>query len=154
MNKKVDPQKRFWKHVRKTESCWLWTGSIKSHGYGKIGIDGKSIRAHRYAYELFRGPIPEGLIVCHKCDNRACVNPDHLFLGTFADNNADTKKKGRSAWGEKNVNAKLSCYHVSQIRKLYNSGKYSFRELGKLYNVTGTLVWCIVRNKIWKRIQV
>ena len=75
--------------------CWLWAGSIGSYGYGRIERDGRQTGAHRRAWEVFRGPIPKGLILCHKCDVRACVNPDHIFLGTNKDNTADMWRKGR-----------------------------------------------------------
>ena len=87
---------RFHERVYKTKNCWFWIGALEGHGYGSFRPDDKVWYAHRYAYVLAHGSIPEGFFVLHKCDIPTCVNPDHLFLGTSVDNNRDTVSKGRN----------------------------------------------------------
>lgn len=87
---------RFWVKVQKSADCWLWTASLDRTGYGVFALSaGHFARAHRYAYELLVGPIPDGLFLCHRCDVRTCVNPAHMFIGTAKDNTDDMHRKGR-----------------------------------------------------------
>lgn len=117
----------FLKRVDKVESgCWEWTGAIRGKsGYGAIKVNGKMISAHRHSYEQHKGPIVNGLLVCHTCDNRKCVNPDHLFLGTHSDNMQDAYRKGRLcipdgtkkfALNHKPKNRKLQEDQVAEIK--------------------------------------
>lgn len=93
----------FWSRIKRTgeswESCWEWQGKRLPRGYGRLSRYGEQVYAHRYAYEVTWGPIPEGLHVCHSCDNPACVNPHHLWLGTASDNMRDCVAKGRQVSG-------------------------------------------------------
>lgn len=129
--------------------CWLFDGgdSIYS-GYVRIMDRPKRKLVHRFAYERFRGPIPPGLCVCHTCDVRCCVNPDHLFLGTAADNAADRNRKGRQAKGTKNGRAKLAPEQVLAIRASIGSPTV----LAQQYGVTEPVIHHILRRRTWKHL--
>jgi hypothetical protein len=133
--------------------CWLWTASLQGDGYGAVypdGRRGKQWRAHRLAYVLFRGDIPEGMHVLHRCDTPACVNPDHLFLGTELDNSRDKMAKERDGLvGERNGRAKLTRTKVEEIRARRKTG-VSQRELGEEFGVTQTTVSAIMRGVLWR----
>lgn len=133
--------------------CHLWTASRHYNGYGKIYSGaplGKMLLAHRAAWQLAFGPIPEGMCVCHHCDNRKCVNPDHLFLGTKADNSADMVAKGRSHShsGSTNGNAKLTEADVRGIRGLLAQGVTGL-ELGRRYGVSPQQISRIKLGERW-----
>lgn len=99
---------RFWARVKKSDGCWEWTGGVDTPGYGMLRIPGprtshKKVRASRYSWELHNGPIPEGMCILHKCDNPACVNPDHLWIGTQSENMLDMHSKKRQLMSRKNT---------------------------------------------------
>ncbi len=144
---------RFWAKVNKTESCWLWTASVLGMGYGQITKNGRGemIKAHRASYIMAYGAVPKGKLVCHSCDMPGCVNPQHLFLGSCADNHADRNKKGRQAKGENSGQAKLTEEKVLEIRALVDS--YTQEELAKMYNTCKATIWNVVMRKTWKHIE-
>lgn len=134
--------------------CWLFTGARlpkKIGGYGWAHWQGKRMGAHRIAYMLFKGEITEGLEVCHTCDNGPCCNPDHLFLGTHADNMGDCRAKGRYTHGEANKKSKLKEPQVREIIALKGSGIHH-DELGRRYGVGGSAIWNIWIGHTWAHI--
>lgn len=136
--------------------CWNWQGKLSPGGYGRIGVDGKTLRAHRYSWMLTNGDIPEGMVVCHSCDNPRCVNPTHLFLGSIADNVADCVGKGRNARGEKlahprargehNGNSRLTAQQVNAII----SDERSQRVIARQFGVSQAAISKIKRGEMWK----
>ena len=148
----VEPQP-FSRFVDKSGDCWLWTGTRHPKGYGLYFHHGQH-RAHRWAWSEVNGPIPEGLSVCHHCDNPRCVRPDHLFLGTHGDNNRDRAAKGRSAKGEQSGTAKLTEAAVAEIRRLHTplrkTGPYSTSALARRFGVHPSMIRYIVRKECWR----
>jgi len=136
--------------------CHLWTASTNKFGYGKLAVGSNNwTLAHRFSYELNKGEVPEGLCVLHTCDNPACVNPEHLYLGDYKQNAVDReqRQRGNHAFGEKHGRNKLSVDSVRKIREEFQTGKFSFRQLGKIYGVDGKTVADIVRNKLWQSLH-
>lgn len=173
---------RFWARVTRGNGCWLWTGPKVGRGYGKVNWRGKTARAHRVAWEITYGLIPDGMWVLHKCDNPACCRPNHLFLGTCADNVRDMCEKGRQAQGnrsgnhthperrprgdahysrirpealargEKHGNAKLTDADVREIRALYRTSNISIRALAHRFGVSTCPIYQIVRGNAWQHV--
>lgn len=142
--------------VRKTGSCWLWTGPRLRNGYGQIRLPrGKGTTAHRASWMVHCGDIPNGLSVLHRCDVRLCVNPDHLFLGTQQENMTDMVQKGRQGKprGERCGSSKLNDKAVASIRKDYATGRFTMFELADRYGVVFGTIWQIVRLKTWRHLH-
>jgi len=148
------PAERFWEKVNKIgrKDCWEWRAALV-YKYGKFKANGKSFRAHRYSYEMEYGPIPEGMLVLHHCDNPPCVNPRHLFLGTHQDNVADRVKKGRtrSPCGEAHGKSKLSESDIIYIRNARGNGD-SLGRLASQFKVNKSAICKICRRTTWKHI--
>ncbi len=141
-------REKFLQFVVQAEGCWGWIGPLHNAGYGRLAHDKMELLAHRIAYELFVGPIPDGMHVLHHCDNPPCMNPAHLFLGTHADNMRDMVVKGRSQRGERNGQSKLTEGQVLEIRKVHAGGD-SQKELAQRYGVDRSMVNRIVNGKNW-----
>lgn len=143
-----DVKNRFFAKVRRNEetSCWDWTAFKNAKGYGRIAVDGRMRRAHRVSYELHCGEIPLGMQVCHTCDNPGCVNPDHLFIGTCAENIADKVMKARQAVGSSNGNSKLTKEDIVAIRA---ASGISQSALGVRYGVCQSHIAQIRAGRYW-----
>ena len=139
---------RFWAKVDKSKDCWTWAASKRGAGYGAIGWQGSVRRAHRVAYELENGPIPEGMCVCHSCDTRECVRPSHLFLATQSENIQDMIRKGRKASqaGEHGSQAKVSWTDVEAIR----SSTERQQDIARRFNLSQQQVSKIRTGRCWR----
>lgn len=146
---------RFWAKVEVRESgCWEWGGKRHRQGYGEIvGTNHQACLAHRISWELNVGPIPDGMVVCHHCDNPPCVRPEHLFLGTQADNVRDMITKGRNTpvRGESQPRAKLSAFDVREIRAAWNAGE-SQSSIAKRFGLRS--VWRIISGQTWAHVPL
>ena len=147
--KTQDVSERFWSKVHVTDGCWIWQASLNALGYGRFGLDGKVVGAHRVAYMLAVGPIPDGLMVLHHCDTPACVRPDHLYVGTHDDNMRDKADRKRVVvrTGPSHSNSKLSTAQVREIRERAASGEPVAHIARSLPGIGRTQVYRIVRGE-------
>lgn len=174
--------KRFWSKVDTSAgmfACWIWLGSRDFRGYGKFWLKGTNVRAHRASWKIIHGEIPEGLLVCHQCDNPSCVNPAHLWLGTDKDNADDRERKGRTAKGgrtrpksvakgfrngrythpettargEKHGLSKLTNDLVREIRQRFANGETNKTLLASEYGVRDAAIGRIISRKTWRWLE-
>ena len=145
---------RFWKKVKIEDllGCWAWQGALGTHGYGHFWIDGKAVLAHRFAYSISKQcPIPDSKLILHTCDNKKCVNPNHLYPGTRIDNARDAIARGQQLRGELCPAAKLTAKQVLRIRKAIDRGE-STRRLSKRFGVTISNISKIKRRQLWSHL--
>lgn len=150
---------RFWSHVAKSGDCWEWVGTRRREGYGLFWNGERQVRAHRFAWELEEGPIPEGKSLCHSCDNPPCVRPSHLFVGTQRENLEDMTRKGRRSTpfrdqdqrGSKNRYAKLTDEQVAHIKGMAAAGHYQ-DDIAARFGISRANVSYISR-KTWAHVQ-
>lgn len=144
---------RFWAHVEKTETCWLWKGSTFSNHYGRVQFHGQTSLAHRVAWGLTYGAIPDGLFVCHHCDHPPCVKPAYLFLGTCAENIADMQAKHRRVWakGSETAGAKIQESDVILICALRDS--MTVQALAEQFHISPRNIHAIQTGGAWKHVE-
>jgi hypothetical protein len=151
-------------HCPELGNCWLWTGMVNEHGYGRIWDESQPnypfIYVHRLSYILANGPLDEGVDVLHHCDNPPCLRPSHLYAGTQQQNNRDRDARDRVRHGEAHRSAKLTEQEVRAIRKMLAANKempaakkLSLRAIGAVFGVAGATIWEIEHEHIWKRVQ-
>jgi len=146
---------RFWKYVeiKEKNECWIWKSGKDKDGYGRFSLNKRTERSHRISYLIKFGIIDSDLLILHICDNASCVNPDHLFQGTFLDNNKDRYTKGRSAIGSSNGSSKISERDALEIRTLYLNEKLSLEKIGKIFGIGQSTVRDIAVGNTWKHLK-
>lgn len=152
-----DIKPRFEAKFERTDDCWEWTACRNNNGYGIFVINGNNCLAHRVSYMLYVGEIPQGLDICHKCDNRRCVNPNHLFPGTKSENMQDCVSKGRYkpfiARCEDSPNAKLTNEQVAHIKRSLRDGVRQI-ELAHELGVSRHVIWQIKDGRTWGSLEI
>lgn len=147
----------FWEKADRAGECWLWRVSTDKYGYGQLTYQGRHRMAHHVSFELTHGEIPTGKCVLHTCDTPACINPDHLYLGTKKQNTADMLQRGRDGHGRMpgstNPNAKLTEDDVRTIRWMHANGTLTNRRIAQHFGVTEALISIIVKRKAWKHVE-
>jgi hypothetical protein len=158
--KKKSSEERFWNLVdrRGPDDCWEWNGGLCGPGYGifKIGtlrVDRRNVMAHRFSYELHFGPLVDDLFCLHRCDNKKCVNPKHLFMGTQDDNMKDKVAKGRQPRGTTSYNAKLSESRLEAAR-LYRLNGWSYKKIADRFNIHVMSLYKAMKGQTWKHLEV
>ncbi|MEK6591545.1 MAG: HNH endonuclease signature motif containing protein [Pseudomonadota bacterium] len=149
---------RFWSKVEKTDGCWIWRGPRTQWNRGNFTISQHGqkrwLSSHRVAWEMANERrVPDGLCVCHRCDNPPCVRPDHLFIGTHADNVADKVAKRRHRWGSRVVGAKVTEADILEIFRKKKEG-WGGRELRYMFGLTQGPLWCILNRRTWRHVEV
>lgn len=141
---------RFWKlvHRRLPGQCWEWRSAKNNSGYGKFWLNGRTDLAHRVSYRIHNGPIPAGLAVRHTCDNRSCVNPSHLLIGTGKDNARDALERGRYPRGSGNGRAKLTESQVEEIRQGWAAGETQV-SMARRFGVSRSAIQFILNGRTW-----
>jgi len=143
---------RFWARVIKGDGCWGWAGHINTSGYGSFSVNKKTAVASRVSWQIHFGGIPDGMVVCHRCDNRPCTNPDHLFLGTVQDNNDDCTAKGRRAMGANHGMSKLTPEIVVSLR-LERARGVMLKDLSAKYGFSMAAISSAVTGRTWSHVS-
>lgn len=140
---------RFWSNVDRSsglDACWPWLRAIGSNGYGRVGVAGRKVSiSHRVAWQIVHGAVASEIDVCHRCDNRACCNPAHLFLGTRSENMLDAAKKGR-------LGRMLSAEQAVRIRACYATGEFIHRELAEAFGVSRSTICDLISRRTWRHV--
>lgn len=155
--KTMDLSHRFWSKVATTENpneCWEWKACTDRYGYGQLTVQGRHHKAHRVAYELSNGEIPNRQIICHHCDNPRCCNPSHLFLGTHSDNSRDKVSKRRHPFGARNGTTKLTESQVREIARIWNEENLTISVIARQFNVNPGTIHDIVNGRTWKHLNL